>query len=94
MRFNGPAGSAALKERDISVSEAARRITAEGRMTIERSHLSNVLAGRRGAGGDLVREFAYLTGLPPMVFVGPEDPKAAVVELAKIYEVTPEELAS
>jgi transcriptional regulator with XRE-family HTH domain len=86
MRFNGPAGRAALEARDISISEAARRID------VERSHLSNVLAGRRGAGADMVRKFADLTGEAPMVFVGPEDPRAAVLELAALYEITPAEL--
>lgn len=94
VKFNGSAGAAALRERDISISEAARRINEAGRMSIERSHLSNVLAGRRGAGGDLVREFADLTGLEPMVFVGPEDPREAVIELARIYAVTGEELGA
>lgn len=94
VRFNGPAGAAALKERDITISEAARRINEAGRMTIERSHLSNVLAGRRGAGADLVREFADLTGMEPMVFVGPDDPRGAVIELARIYEVTVEDLGA
>lgn len=92
MRFNGAAGAAALASRDISISEAARRINAAGRMAIERSHLSNVLAGRRGAGADLVREFAELTGEEPMVFIGPEDARAAVAELARIYALTPDDL--
>jgi transcriptional regulator with XRE-family HTH domain len=86
MRFNGAAGAAALRQRGITVSEAARRIG------VERSHLSNILSGRRGAGAELVRKFAELTGEPPMVFVGPEDPKAAVVELAHLYGVTPKDL--
>lgn len=92
MRFNGPAGAAALAARDISISEAARRINERGRMSIQRSHLSNVLAGRRGAGAELVREFADLTGEEPMVFIGPEDARAAVAELARIYKLGPADL--
>lgn len=88
MRFNGSAGAAALASRDISISEAARRIG------VERSHLSNILSGRRGAGAEMVRKFAELTGEEPMVFVGPEDPRAAVLELARLYEVTSDELAA
>lgn len=86
MKFNGAAGAAALASRDISISDAARRIG------IERSHLSNILAGRRGAGADLVRAFADLTGEKPMVFVGTEDPKQAVIELARLYDVKPADL--
>lgn len=92
VKFNGSAGAAALRERDISISEAARRINEAGRVTIERSHLSNVLAGRRGAGADLVREFAELTGMEPMVFVGPDNPREAVIELARMYDVTGDDL--
>lgn len=87
MRFNGAAGAAALDEMQMSISEAARELG------VERSHLSNVLAGRRGAGASLVKGFAELTGKSPMTFVGPEDPRAAVVALARIYKVTPAELA-
>lgn len=94
MNFNGAAGAAALEERRISISEAARRINDAGRMTIERSHLSNVLSCRRSAGADLIREFAELTGMEPMAFVGPEDPRDAVIRLARLYKVTPKELAS
>lgn len=93
MKFNGPAGMAALAKREISVSEAARRISKAGRITVERSHLSNILAGRRGAGAEMVREFAELTGEEPMVFVGPEDPRAAVAELARLYGLTANDLA-
>lgn len=86
MRFNGAAGAAALREREISISAAARAVG------VERSHLSNILSGRRGAGADMVRKFAELTGMEPMVFVGPEDPRAAVAELARIYELTVDDL--
>lgn len=86
MRFNGAAGAAALATRNLSISEASRRIG------VERSHLSNILAGRRGAGAEMVMKFAELTGEEPMVFVGPEDPKAAVVELARNYGVTTADL--
>lgn len=86
MRFNGPAGAAALASRDISISEAARRIK------VNRSHLSNVLNGHRGAGAEMVKKFADLTGMEPMAFVGPEDTRAAVVELARIYELTAADL--
>lgn len=92
VKFNGASGAAALAAREISISEAARRINAAGRITIERSHLSNILAGRRGAGAELVREFAELTGDEPMSFVGPDDPREAVLELARLYKVTPDEL--
>lgn len=40
----------------------------------------------------MVRKFAELTGMEPMVFVGPEDPRAAVAELARIYELTVDDL--
>lgn len=86
VRFNGAAGAAALATRGISISEAARRIG------VQRSHLSNILSGRRGAGGEMVRKFAELTGMEPMVFVGAEDPRAAVAELARIYELTADDL--
>lgn len=87
MRFNGPAGAAALDRAGITVTDAAKRVG------VERSHLSNILAGRRKGGADLVRKFAEMTGEKPMTFVGPDDPKAAVVALAAAYGVTPDDLA-
>lgn len=86
MRFNGAAGQAALTARGIPIAEAARRLG------MERTTLHNILSGRRKGGADLVRRFAELTGEDPMSFVGPEDPREAVVRLARIYKVTPDEL--
>lgn len=86
VRFNGAAGAIALSERGISISEAARLID------VDRSHLSNVLAGRRSAGGELVKKFADLTGMSPMAFVGPDNPREALLALNRIYKVTAAEL--
>lgn len=79
MRFNGPAADRILKDRGITVTAAAKACG------VERAHLSNILAGRRGAGVELVRAFSDFVGVEPMAVVGPEDPRAAIAELAKAY---------
>lgn len=91
MRFNGSAGAAALEARGITISAAARKLRECGH-DIERSHLSNILSGRRGAGIEMVQAFATLTGEDPMVFVGPEDPRDAVLRLCRVYKITAKDL--
>lgn len=69
-----------------TISDAARAIGED------RSHLSNVLAGRRNARPELIQRLAAYLGVNPYVLLGPEDPRAAVVELARMYELGPEDL--
>lgn len=88
MRFNGRAAAQLLADRQISISEAARQTG------VDRSHLSNVLSGRRNAGAEMVLLFSNFLQVEPMVLVGPSDPRAAVVSLAKLYKVRPEELVA
>lgn len=79
MRFNGPAAKRILEDREITISAAARACG------VDRAHFSNILAGRRGAGAELVKAFADFVGVQPFAIVGPEDPRAALAELAEVY---------
>lgn len=81
VKFNGPGAKRILEERRITVSAAAKACG------VERAHFSNILAGRRHAGVDVVKAFADFVGVDPMSVVGPEDPKAALLELNKAYGI-------
>lgn len=69
-----------------TVSAAARA------MGEDRSHLSNVLAGRRRGSPELIKKLAIYLGVNPYALLGPEDPRAAVIELVRLFEVTAEEV--
>lgn len=61
---------------------------------IERSNLAHMLAGRRAFPVERIPALAELLGVNPYELLGPEDPRAAVVELAQMFGVRPDELAS
>lgn len=72
-----------------------RTVTAvAGAMGMERSQLAHVLAGRRPMPPERIPALAEALGVNPFELLGPEDPRAALVELARMYGVRPEELAS
>jgi DNA-binding transcriptional regulator YdaS (Cro superfamily) len=59
---------------------------------IERTNLTHMLAGRRQFPADKIPALAELLKVSPYELLGPEDPRAAVVELARLYDVTRDEL--
>lgn len=61
---------------------------------IERSNLAHMLAGRRVFPAERIPALAEVLGVNPYELLGPEDPRAAVVELARLFEVRPDELAA
>lgn len=60
---------------------------------IARSHLSNIVNGARAATPEIIQKLAAVLNLNPYTLLGPEDPKAAVSELARLYQLTPADLA-
>jgi transcriptional regulator with XRE-family HTH domain len=80
VRLNHAAAKAYVLSKG-TISDAARAVDED------RSHLSNVLAGRRNARPELIQRLAAYLGVNPYVLLGPEDPRSAVIELARLYEV-------
>lgn len=86
--FNHEAAKAAIEDRGLTVTYVAKAI---GR---DRAVLSNILNGNRAGSVDLAIAIAEVVGGTAYRFLGPDDPKAATIELARRMGITPEELAS
>lgn len=87
--LNHKAAAALLASAGISISEAARRIDED------RSHLSNVLSGRRRGGARIIRKLSDLLGKDPYTLIGPNDPveaRQALIAMAREYGITGSEL--
>lgn len=75
---------------------AAREVARQGRTITEvaeaigmaRPNLSNCLAGRRPFPPEKIAPLAAYLAVPPFMLLGPEDPKAALIELAQIHGLT------
>lgn len=77
-----------IQERGFTVTEVARHLA------IERSNFTHMLAGRRTLPAEHIPALAELLTVRPYELLGPEDPREAVVELARLFQITPHELAS
>ncbi len=61
---------------------------------MERTHLSRCLAGTRNFPMEHLPRLAEFLEVDPYELLGPEDPRAAVIELARLYRVTESELVA
>lgn len=79
---------------------AKRLIESQGRsvtavaaaLGMDRPNLAHCLAGRRRFPAERISDLAEVLGVSPFELLGPEDPRAAVIELARQLGVRPEEL--
>lgn len=85
-RLNHLVAARLIEERGRTITETAAALD------VDRANLSRVLAGHRQFPADKIRPLAEFLGVNPYELLGPEDPRAAVVELARMYEVTTDEL--
>ena len=69
-----------------SVAEAARRIS------MDRTLLSRILNGERPGSVDLAISLGDATGQNPYRYIGPDDPRGAVIELARRMGITAADL--
>lgn len=77
------------------ISEQGRTVSATAEAVgIERTNLTRMLSGERQFPADKLRRLAEFLGVNPYELLGPEDPRAAVLELAVMFGVTPEELTA
>ena len=76
----------ALELKGYSVSEVARLLGEN------RANLSQVLNGRRKGSPALAVRIAAITGDNPFTFLGPDDPKAAVIDLCRRMGITAADL--
>ena len=86
LRLNHLTAAHLLREQGHTATAAAERLG------IERSNFAHMLAGRRQFPADKIPALADLLGVNPYELLGPEDPRAAVIELARLYELSPAEL--
>lgn len=87
--LNHKAAALLLAERGITISAAARAIDED------RSHLSNVLSGRRRGGARLIRKLSEFLKVDVLALVGPADQtetRAALLALAREFGITGDEL--
>ncbi len=78
LRVNGPAAKLICEAAGHgNVSHIAKRIG------WNRSTLSLIFSGHRYGGLDLAHKLAELTGYPAHVFLGPNNPKAALAAAAR-----------
>lgn len=61
---------------------------------MDRSNLSHCLAGRRVFPAEKIRPLAEFLGVDPYLLLGPDDPREAVIELARLYDLSPDELVA
>lgn len=59
---------------------------------LDRGNFTRMLSGDRQFPPDKIPALADILGLNPYELLGPSDPRAAVVELARLYKVHPDEL--
>lgn len=76
-----------IRERGHSVTGVASALG------MDRANLSHCLAGRRQFPAEKIVGLAEALGVNPYELLGPENPRAAVIELARMYDVQPDELA-
>ena len=88
--FNGPSAKQAIEDKGLTVTFVAQEMDPP----MSRAVLSNILNGNRKGGVDLAVRIARVLGDDPYAFLGPDNPRAAVIELARELGVTAEELAS
>ena len=86
VHLNHLAASRLLQERGRSITEVAAELD------VDRANLSRMLAGRRNFPPEKITAFAELLGVNPYEILGPEDPRAAVIELARLLGVQPRDL--
>jgi len=61
---------------------------------LERTFMSRCFAGTRNFPAELIPLLAEFLEVDPFTLVGPEDPRAAVVELARLYKLTADDLVA
>lgn len=59
---------------------------------IARTHLSNIVHGKRPATAETVKALAEALNLNPYALLGPEDPTEAIRELVALYGLTEDDL--
>lgn len=84
--LNHVAVKRSIEDKGISVSDLAAMIGHN------RSNLSAILNGHRKGSVDLAVRIGAITGDSPYAFLGPDDPKAALVELCVRMGVTAADL--
>lgn len=88
IRLNAPAAAAEVQRRGHTITEVANALG------IERTYMSRCLTGARNLPAELIPVLADFLGVDPFRLLGPEDPRDAVVELARLYKVKPDELVA
>lgn len=88
VRLNPPVAARLIRDQGHTVTAVAEHLG------LERSNLAHMLAGRRQFPTSKIPALAELLKVTPYELLGPEDPRAAVVELARLYDVTPDELVA
>lgn len=66
--------------------------TAAAKIGIDRTLLSRILNGNRPGSIELAHKISDVTGEIPYRYFGPEDPRAAVIEMCRQMGITAEEL--
>jgi len=61
---------------------------------IDPGHMTRIMQGKRPCAGHVYAALVRLLNVHPMVFVGPEDPEASLVEVAEALGIGPEKFAS
>lgn len=87
-RLNHRAAAQKLTARGQTVTAAAEHVG------IERTLMSRCFAGTRSFPMELLPRLADFLECDPYELLGPDDPKAAVVELARLYKLTAADLAA
>lgn len=85
--LNHRRASGRLHERGQKVTAAAEFVG------LERTYMSRCFAGTRKFPMELLPRLAEFLDCDPYELLGPTDPKAAVVELARLYNLTADDLA-
>lgn len=88
IRANHLTAARLIREQGHTVTSTAEHLG------IERSNLAHMLAGRRQFPVDKIPALAEFLKVNPYELLGPEDPRSAVVEMARLYELTADELAA
>lgn len=84
--FNHVSARKAIDDRGITVAEMGRRIG------VDRAVLSNILNGNRKGSMSLARKFAEVTGENPYTYIGPDDPRTALIQMCVEFGITPDDL--
>lgn len=86
--FNHVAAKADVLRYCGSVAKAAREMQPE----MDRTLLSRILNGERPGTVDLAISLGAVTGQNPYRYFGPDDPRAAVIDLARRMGITAADL--